>query len=141
MNSSDVHKSITPIRVRYAETDRMGVAYHANYLVWFEVGRTDLIRELGYPYAQLESEGVFLPVIEAHCAYIKPVFYDNELQLHSQIEEQNGARLRIGYTLFRDSLILARGFTVHAFMDKDMKAVRPPEKFLMKILPKQEKRG
>lgn len=131
MNSN--HTSITLLRVRYAETDRMGVAYHSNYLIWFEVGRTDLIREQGYPYTQLESEGVFLPVIEAQCAYLKPVHYDDELELHTRIQEQKGARLKIGYELFCSSRLAAKGFTVHAFMDIHMKPVRPPEKFLKMI--------
>jgi acyl-CoA thioester hydrolase len=131
--SSKNQATISRIRVRYAETDRMGVAYHANYLVWFEVGRTDLIRDLGYPYTQLESEGIFLPVIEAQCAYLKPVHYDDELEVHSNILEQRGARLTIGYELFCAARLSAKGFTVHAFMDSEMKPVRPPEKFLIII--------
>ena len=70
---------VTTLRVRYAETDRMGVVYHANYLVWFEVGRTDLLRGLGWTYREMEESGVMLPVIEAHCEYRRPARYDDPL--------------------------------------------------------------
>ncbi|HCH37026.1 MAG TPA: acyl-CoA thioesterase, partial [Acidobacteria bacterium] len=69
------------VRVRYAETDKMGVVYHANYLVWFEIGRTDLLRTIGWTYRQMESAGISLPVIEAHCEYRKPARYDDELEV------------------------------------------------------------
>jgi len=108
----------------------MGVAYHANYLVWYEVGRTDLIRLLGFPYKEMERRGVFLPVIEVQSSYHKPVHYDDELELHSELEERNGVRLRIAYRLYRDRALMATGHTLHAFTDKDGKPCRPPSDIL-----------
>jgi acyl-CoA thioester hydrolase len=125
--------NITHIRVRYAETDSMKVAYNASYFVWFEVGRNEIMRDLGYPYAQLEAEGFFLPVIEAHCVYIKPIRYDDELELHSAFTEQNGARIRIEYKMFCKTVLVATGYTVHAFTDHEGRPARPPKKFLEKL--------
>jgi acyl-CoA thioester hydrolase len=122
---------ISHFRVRYAETDNMGVAYHANYLVWYEVGRTDLIRQLGFPYKEMERRGVFLPVIDVQCSYLKPVHYDDELELHSSLEERSGVRLRISYRLYRDRMLMATGQTIHAFTDRDGKPHRPPDDMLL----------
>jgi len=77
-------RSVSRVRVRYAETDQMAVVYYANYFVWFEVGRTDLLRQSGWSYRELEAEGIGLPVIEAHCEYRQPARYDDELEVHSQ---------------------------------------------------------
>ena len=74
-------RSVSRVRVRYAETDNMGVVYYANYFVWFEVGRTDLLRARGWSYRDMESEGFSLPVVEAHCAYKQPARYDEELEI------------------------------------------------------------
>jgi len=124
---------VISLRVRYAETDNMGVAYHGSYFVWYEVGRTELIRELGYAYQKMESDGVFMPVIEAHSQYLKPARYDDPLQLKSEITELNGIRLRIQYYLYRENVLLATGYTVHAFMDRNGKPTRPPERLTEKI--------
>lgn len=131
MNSTKTN--ITRIRVRYAETDSMKVAYNASYFVWFEVGRNEIMRDLGYPYSQLEAEGFFLPVIEAHCNYIQPIRYDDELDLHSSFTEQRGARIRIEYKMFCKKVLVATGHTVHAFTDHSGKPARPPKKFLEKL--------
>lgn len=117
-------------RVRYAETDNMGVAYHANYLVWFEVGRTELIRHMGLPYKDMESAGLYLPVIEVHCEYLKPVRYDDDVRIEAFMEEHRGIRLRIGYELRVGEALAARGYTIHVFTDKAGKPTRPMKAFV-----------
>ncbi len=129
---------ISTFRVRYAETDNMGVAYHANYLIWFEVGRTDLIRQLGFPYKDMERRGVYLPVIDVHCRYLKPVHYDDVLELHTSLEERTGLRLPISYRLYRERILMATGQTIHAFTDINGKPHRPPEDILQAMTRERE---
>ena len=107
------------VRVRYAEVDRMGVAYHANHFVWFEIGRTELMRSRGVEYRRLEEEGIFLPVIEATCAYRVPVRYDDELRIHTRIEGATGASIAFAYRIEseRGGLLVATGRTRHAAVD------------------------
>jgi len=104
------------IRVRYAETDQMGVVYHANYLVWFEIGRTDLLRQLGWTYREMEAEGVQLPVIEAHCSYERPARYDDEIEIRTTGRLVSPVRLEFEYEAIRraDGCLTARGRTMHA---------------------------
>lgn len=129
-------RCVTTIRVRYAETDAMAVAHHASYLPWFEVGRTDLIRAMGYPYKEMEEDGVLLPVIEVQANYVRSVHYDDVLELHSFPLEQSGSRLKIGYEIYRNKILMAKGHTIHAFTDKQGKPIRPPKKFLEKLAGK-----
>ena len=89
------------VRVRYAETDQMGVAYHGDYFAWFEVGRTDLLRTLGFTYRELERQGVRLPVIETHVRYLQPAYYDDELEIHTRLTRMSGARLAFSYEVHR----------------------------------------
>lgn len=116
----------------------MGVAYHANYLIWFEVGRTDLIRQLGFPYKDMERRGVYLPVIDVHCRYLKPVHYDDVLELHTSLEERTGLRLPISYRLYRERILMATGQTIHAFTDINGKPHRPPEDILQAMTRERE---
>jgi len=118
--------SISELRVRFQETDKMGVVYHSNYYVWFEIGRTDYLRELGYPYSKLEEEGIMLPVIECDCKYINPARYDDEIIVKSTLEELKGASMTIYYEVFRKvtNELLVTGHTMHAITDKNMKPVR-----------------
>ncbi len=119
----------TRVRVRYAETDRMGVVYYANYLVWFEVGRTDWLRQGGWSYSAMEREGgVQLPVIEAHCEYRQPARYDDEVDIDARATLLTPVRIRFDYTVTRaaDSLLLAEGHTVHAAVDATGKPCRLP---------------
>ncbi len=104
------------IRVRYAETDQMGVVYHSNYLVWFEIGRTDLLRQLGWTYREMEAEGVQLPVIEAHCSYERPARYDDEIEIRTTGRLVSPVRLEFDYEAVRrsDGCLTARGRTMHA---------------------------
>ncbi len=119
----------TTIRVRYAETDQMGVAYYANYLVWFEVGRTDWLRQAGATYRDMErDEGVGLPVIEAHCEYRRPARYDDDLTITTTATLLTAVRVRFDYRVRRapDEAPLAVGHTVHAAVDGDGRPVRLP---------------
>ena len=109
-----------PVRVRYAETDQMGFAYYANYLAWFEVGRCEWLRSLGWSYRDLEvRDAIMLPVIEAHCEYRQPARYDDELLIRSRGEVASPVRIRFTYEVVRavDGAVLAGGHTVHASTD------------------------
>ena len=116
------------VRVRYAETDRMGVVYYANYLVWFEVGRTEWLRESGWTYRAMEQEGVSLPVIEAHCEYRRAARYDDELEIRTIGELMTPVRVRFDYEIWRgaEEGPIAGGYTVHAAMDSAGRPCRLP---------------
>jgi acyl-CoA thioester hydrolase len=114
--------------VRYAETDKMGVVYYANYFVWFEVGRTDLLRTSGSTYRDLEADGIALPVIEAHCEYLRSAVYDDELEVHTTGRFVSPVRIEFIYEVIRpvDATTIATGRTVHAALDRDGKPRRLP---------------
>lgn len=116
--------------MRYAETDQMGVVYYANYFVWFEVGRTDLLRECGWSYRQMESDGCSLPVIEAHCQYLKPARYDDELDVRTRGSIVSPVRVQFVYEVVRvsDTALLATGHTVHASLDPQGRPRRLPDR-------------
>ena len=116
--------------MRYAETDKMGVVYHANYFVWFEVGRTDLLRNNGWTYREMEAGGFSLPVIEAHADYKQPARYDDELDVRVEGELASPARVRFRYEIVRaaDGTLLVTGHTVHATIDRDGRPCRLPER-------------
>jgi acyl-CoA thioester hydrolase len=120
--------SISRVRVRYAETDKMGVVYYANYLVWFEVGRTGLLRERGWSYREMESEGFALPVVEAVCEYRRPALYDDELEVQTTGVLLSPVRVRFDYRVVRpaDAATVAEGHTVHASLDPSGKPTRLP---------------
>lgn len=122
--------SISRIRVRYAETDTMGVVYYANYFVWFEVGRTDLLRASGWNYREMETEGFGLPVIEAHCTYREPAKYDDELEVRTTGALLSPVRVKFIYEIVRpaDAATLATGATVHATVDRNGRPCRLPER-------------
>jgi acyl-CoA thioester hydrolase len=121
------------IRVRYAETDQMSVAYHGNYLPWFEVARTQCLREHGLPYRDLEAQGYLLPVLEVQARYLRPARYDDELDVVAEIRERPSVRIRIDYLVRRESELLATGYTLHAFIDKQGRPCRPPSSFALAI--------
>lgn len=125
--------SRTQINVRYAETDKMGNVYHANYLTWFEVGRTAMLKECGVPYRDLEAQGYFLPVIEIGMKYLRPSHYDDTLTIISQINERPLLRIRMEYEVRRGEELIATGFTVHTFINKAGEPVRPPPAFAEKL--------
>ena len=123
------HESAAPVRVRYAETDQMGFAYYANYLAWFEVGRCEWLRSLGWSYRDLEArEAIMLPVIEAHCEYRHPARYDDELLIRARGELASAVRVRFTYEVVRasDGAVLAGGHTVHAATDLGGRPKRLP---------------
>ena len=119
-------ESRTQIVVRYAETDMMGVVYHGNYLPWFEVGRTTLLKEMGLPYRQLEADGYRLPVLEISAKYLRPAVYDDTITIVTLLREKPLLRIRLEYEVRRGVELLATGWTVHAFIDREGKPVRPP---------------
>ena len=124
-------RSQAQVVVRYAETDMMGVVYHGNYLPWFEVGRTTLLKEMGLAYRQLEVDGYRLPVLEVTAKYFRPALYDDTLTIVTTLREKPLLRIRLEYEVRRGTdagadELLATGFTVHAFIDRTGKPVRPP---------------
>jgi acyl-CoA thioester hydrolase len=122
--------STSHVRVRYAETDKMGVVYYANYLVWFEVGRTDLLRLSGWTYRDMEADGYALPVVEVNCEYRQSAKYDDELDVHTSGALLSPVRVRFEYEIIRtaDTAPLASGFTIHASLDPLGKPRRLPQR-------------
>jgi acyl-CoA thioester hydrolase len=122
--------SVTRLRVRYAETDKMGVVYYANYFVWFEVGRTDLMRALGWSYREMEHAGVSLPVIEARCEYKRPAKYDYEIEVRTEGRMLSPVRMQFDYEVVRleDGVMAAAGVTVHAALDPAGRPCRLPKR-------------
>lgn len=122
----------TKIRVRYADTDKMGVVYNSVYLVYFEVGRTELMRAYNLPYTEFEKAGYHLPLIEAKVVFRKAAFYDDLLVIKATLDtEKISAKLQFDYIISRDSDLIAEGYTIHSFMNSTTKrAVKPPEIFL-----------
>jgi acyl-CoA thioester hydrolase len=118
------------VRVRYAETDKMGVVYYANYFVWFEVGRTDLLRQSGWDYRAMETEGYGLPVIEAHCIYKESARYDDDIDVRTSGEMLSPVRVKFSYEVVRasDARMLATGTTVHATLDRNGRPCRLPQR-------------
>jgi acyl-CoA thioester hydrolase len=126
-------ESRTQITVRYAETDMMGIVYHGNYLPWFEVGRTALLRENGLPYRELEAQGFLLPVIELGSKFFKPALYDDTVTVITRLQERPLLRIRLDYEVRRGEELLVTGFTIHAFINKAGEPVRPPAYFTARM--------
>ena len=123
----------TRLRARYAETDQMGVVYHANHFIWFEVGRVELLRQLGFSYKDMEREdGRFIAVAEARCRYTAPVRYDDEVIVRTHLKNVRESVVHFTYELLRaeDSSLLAEGETTHIVTDAQMKVVPLPQKYL-----------
>ncbi|WP_407871315.1 acyl-CoA thioesterase [Paenibacillus sp. P36] len=124
------------LRVRYAETDQMGVVYHANYLNWFEIGRTELIRELGYPYRRIEEQGLLLPVVEADLKFKKPARYDDLVSVNTRVLEMTSVRLHFTYEIRKvnedaaegveenSGELLVTGTTRHVWVNPSWRPVR-----------------
>jgi acyl-CoA thioester hydrolase len=128
MAAAAARPSESRLRVRYAETDKMGVVYYANYMVWFEIGRTDWLRETGWNYREMEAEGLSLPVIEAHAEYRLGARYDDEIAVRTRASLASPVRIRFDYEIIRvaDEVRLAAGHTVHATIDRAGRPVRLP---------------
>ena len=117
-------KQLTRTRVRYSETDKMGVAYHSHYLEWFEMGRSDLCRVNGKSYAAWEAEGILLPVVEAHCRYKSSVLYDEEITIETTVTKISKVSVTFSYKIFHEGneqKIAAEGYTKHAFLSPEGK--------------------
>jgi acyl-CoA thioester hydrolase len=120
--------STSRIRVRYAETDQMGVVYYANYFVWFEIGRTDLLRASGWSYREMEADGFALPVIDAQCTFRAPAKYDDEIEVRTSGALLSPVRVQFTYEVVRaaDAATLATGTTVHATLGRNGRPCRLP---------------
>ncbi len=122
----------TKIRVRYAETDQMGVVYHSNYFIWFEVGRVELLRQLGFTYKQMESEDqCFIAVVDARCRFKAPARYDEEIAIRTYLKNARESLIHFGYEAVRasDGTLLAEGETTHIVTDANMNKRPLPEKY------------
>ena len=139
-----MHANEHSFRVRYAETDRMGIVYHSNYYVWFDIGRTEFIRSIGLNYSELEENGLLLPVLETHCIYKKAARYDDVVTVKTILNELKGVRIMFKYEIYRKDQqnitqkitgtnegkeLLAYGSTVQAFVDKNLKPVNIKKAF------------
>jgi len=127
----------TLLRVRYAETDKMGIVYYANYLVWFEIGRTDYCRARGFSYRDMEeNDDAFLVVAESYCRYKAPAYYDDELIVRTHITELRKRSLRFGYEILRaaDGQVVAEGETGHVVTDSDGRVRSFPEGYAQRLL-------
>ena len=126
------HHDVT-VRVRYAETDQMGVVYHSNYFIWFEVGRVELLRQLGFSYKEMEAQDdCFIAVVDARCRYRAPVHYDDEVVVRTYLKHVRDKVIHFGYELVRAETgqLLAEGDTTHIVANAQMKPRKLPEKYM-----------
>lgn len=131
-----MRESVSTLRVRYPEVDRMGVVHHSHYLVWFEIGRTELLRDMGATYGELEDrEALLFPVIELGVRYKAPARYDELIEVRTSVDELAGVRLRFAYRIVRpsESLTLVEGFSVHAATSPEGKPRRVPDDLKRRI--------
>lgn len=132
-----MHTNRITYRVIYGDTDNMGIAYHANYLRWFEMGRGEMFRSLGLTYKTIESKGIFLPVSEVHCKFLFPAQYDDILVIESSLDTRFKGGMKFDYRILSEDgeKIIANGYTKHACVDRSGRVVRPPD-FLRNIIAK-----
>jgi len=126
-------QTVSQIRVRYAETDRMDVVYHSNYLIWFETARILMLDQIGLPYTKIEASGLLLPVLTASAEYKRPAKFDDRIEIYLFMRERPKARFKFEYEVKRNQILLATGITTHGFVDVTGKVVRPPDDFLERI--------
>ena len=123
----------TKLRVRYAETDKMGVVYHSNFVIWFEVGRVELMRQLGFQYSEMEAEdNCHIPVVDLRVRYKAPALYDDEIVIRTQIKNVRSSLLHFSYAVFRepDRTLLATGETMHIIVNNKLERTTLPEKYM-----------
>jgi acyl-CoA thioester hydrolase len=133
MSSNHSAVNETRLRVRYAETDQMGVVYHSNHLIWFEIGRVELMRQLGFSYRDMErNDGCFIAVAEARCRYRAPIYYDDEVIVRTKLKSVRESVVHFSYELVRgeNGALLAEGETTHIVTDSNFKIAALPEKYL-----------
>jgi acyl-CoA thioester hydrolase len=123
------------IRVSYADTDQMGIVYYARYFEYFEKGRTELLRQLGLPYSQMEQSGIKLPVISAYCEYKKGIKYDQIIIVKTSLSNPPTSRIRMDYEILdeTENEILAKGYTTHSFVNSQGRPIKPPKNFVQLI--------
>ncbi|MBN1622170.1 MAG: acyl-CoA thioesterase [Endomicrobiales bacterium] len=114
------------IRIPYADTDQMGMVYYANYLIYFERGRTEWLREKGLQYKDLETKGIFLPVSESNCEYVSPARYDDIINVKTKVKKLGFASIEFDYEIVSQDRIIVKGYTKHPFVDKNFKPIRMP---------------
>ena len=130
--SAGLDKHRTRFRVRYAETDQMGVVYYANYLIWMEIGRVELVRARGFDYKELEqAEGLFLSVIDANCHYLYPARYDQEIIVQTEVVNASSRTIEFAYQIRSadPDRLLAQGSTRHIWLNREWRPVRLPEQY------------
>jgi len=131
----------TEVRVRYAETDQMGIVHHANYLIWFELGRSALCRARGFSYREMEEkDGALMVVAESYCRYKSPAFYDDAITVRTSIGEVKSRSVRFIYEVYRatDKLLLAEGETLHIVTDRNKKVRSLPEVYRQKLITDED---
>lgn len=119
----------TTSRVIYGDTDRMGYAYNGNYFRWFEIGRTEMFRDLGLSYKEIEERGIFLPLSECHAKFTTPAQYDDVIVIETVLDTTVKGGIKFDYRIYREEggALLAQGYTKHACVDKNGRVVRPPQ--------------
>ncbi|MEJ2542726.1 MAG: thioesterase family protein [Calditrichaceae bacterium] len=127
-----IQNTIT-FRVRYAETDKMGIAHHSSYVLWFEMARIELMRSIGISYAQFEKDGYLMPVLEINLQYKKAVTFDQLLNITASINQKPKARFKYNYQISNRDEIICEGYSIHGYMNLQNKAIKPPKAFLNKI--------
>ena len=133
----------TRLRVRYAETDQMGVVYHSNFIIWFEVGRVEMMRELGFTYSEMEQQdGSHLAVVDVRCRFKSPARYDDLVLIRTRLMNVRGSLLHFGYEVVRDEdgTVLAEGESVHMVLDREFKRTRLSARYLPSFLKAAGKR-
>ena len=128
MNLTHRHR----LRVIYAHTDRMNVVYYSRYYEFFEAARGAFLRRINFPYEQLEQEGIFLPVVESHCRHYRPATYEDLLTIETRLEEEPKAKVKLSYRVYKEGVErpIAEGYTIHSFVNGDLKPVEVPKAFL-----------
>ena len=121
------------IKVRYAETDMMGIAYYGNYFTWFEVARIRLLDDLGMRYREMEHLGYRLPVLETHAVYKLPARFDDEVEIKALLKKMPVVRFTIEYELYIENKVIATGYTCHAFINSEGQPMRPPKDFITRV--------
>jgi acyl-CoA thioester hydrolase len=126
----------TQVRVIYADTDKMGVVYHAKYLEFFEIGRNEMLRDVQFTYKALEENGVFLPIIEVHLNYLRPALYDDLLTIKTKVYQDAGKLLRfkIACKVFSGDLLITEGYTVHVISNSVGRPIKPPKELYDKLM-------
>ena len=136
--------ALSRIRVRYAETDQMGVVYHSNYFIWFEVGRVDLLRQIGFSYREMEQEdGCFIAVVDARCRFKAPARYDDEVVVRTRLKNVRESLIHFAYEVVResDAALLAEGETMHIVTDTTLRKRELPAKYMAVLKAAVEKAG